>query len=64
MPRAFRRWTVELVAEWKARVALAARDEVEGQRHEVDPAASAEPRLRAGSGDSARSRPEQADQAS
>ena len=64
MPKAFRRWTVELVAEWKARVALAARDEVEGKRHEVAPAASAELRSRVGPADTAGSGPQQENQVS
>ena len=65
MPKAFRRWTVELMAEWKARAALlAARAEVEGKRHEVDPTASGDLRSRAEQADSARSGPQQGNQAS
>lgn len=65
MPRAFRRWTVDLVAEWKARVALlAAMNEVEGQRDKVDPATSCDPQSHAGPADSARSGPQQENQVS
>jgi len=63
MPKAFRRWTVALMAEWKADAALLAA-RVEGQRHEVDPTASGDPRLRPGQGDSARLEPAQENQAS
>lgn len=64
MPKAFRRWTVDLVAEWKARIALrAAMEEVEGQRDRVDPATS-DPRSQAGPANSACSEPQQENQVS
>jgi hypothetical protein len=58
MPKAFRRWTVALFA--KRAALLAAIAEVEGPR----PAASDDARSRAEQADSARSEPQQENQAS
>lgn len=64
MPPEFRRWTVALVAEWKARVALrAAMEAAADQRNREDPATKPV-QLDAGQSNSARSGRQQEDQAS